>query len=559
MKKYLLIFFAFISLLAFGQEENRKHPRVTEVEEKLRDEAARYFARRYPGEAFFVRVDVNPLRRVRDNRGSSEGLPYFDAISEEDVDEWDDPTVPLSFLRHRVTKVTLAVSVPKDFTDEQLSSAREDLLSYLKLMPYRDEIRVERKLEAKVKPLLPPFFIPVTATVVGALIFFALLLRWSMGGRRSAPAATATAPVAAAPMPAAPASRDTRKAPARTSTDVRGDVNFHDPLKLMDVVRFKIETIGKSSTFPTLKDIITLDELGRVSPEKLGALIQAMPADWQKNLFSVGKGELWLEAFASPGSMDQDSLLVLDRLCRDRHFASGERAKEDLLIQLWRLDEKAVPFLRKLDQEIVFSLLNDLPKSISLPMAKKAFPGGWARLLDNRDNSLKLTGEHIRGWQKESELLYPKVEWKLLESYKKDREILSYLDRVTIEEEKDIYASLDRSSFVFQVRPAFYRVFELEDEAFRDFVGKFPLDKWALAVMNSSRNYIRQVTDALDDKKKVLFSNQLRLLDGNLSWEEQIQWRKSMAQALSEQNAVAQNTNTMPHSGVEEVEAAKSA
>ena len=82
-----------------------------------------------------------------------------------------------------------------------------------------------------------------------------------------------------------------------------------------------------------------------------------------------------------------------------------------------------------------------------------------------------------------------------------------------------------------------------EEEKFKEFVQGYPLDKWALAVMNSSRSYVRMVTDALDDKKKVLFSNLLRTLDGNISKDEQIQWRRTIAQAAYEAANLSKNFN----------------
>jgi hypothetical protein len=43
----------------------------------------------------------------------------------------------------------------------------------------------------------------------------------------------------------------------------------------------------------------------------------------------------------------------------------------------------------------------------------------------------------------------------------------------------------------------------------------YSLEQWALAVVNSSRNYIRSISDQLDEKRKVIFSSHLKQFDQN--------------------------------------------
>jgi hypothetical protein len=48
--------------------------------------------------------------------------------------------------------------------------------------------------------------------------------------------------------------------------------------------------------------------------------------------------------------------------------------------------------------------------------------------------------------------------------------------------------------------------------------------------MNSSRNYIKIVSDRLDDKRKMVFSSHLRKLDqAGLNLEEQNNWKNLIA------------------------------
>lgn len=528
MKHTFLAILSFLSMaLAWAQNGPVKHPRVAEVEERLRDEASRYFSRRFPGEPFFVRVEVSPLRRDTIAGTKSESLPYFDYESEESVDEWDDPKTPIAFLRHRVTKVSIDISVPEKFDDNRVAVIKDELSIYLKLLPFRDEIRVEKKL-TDTTPIVPMSVYAILAGVLASALLGGLIIR--SGFAKMKPQASA-APASAAPAASAPVrSRD--EGPKKSSTAVSGDVTFHDPIKTIDIVHLKLDQIEKSGTFPTLNDLMSLHAMGEKLPERLGALLCEMPGEWQKQLFPLGQGQSWLEAFSQHGRIDHECLMVLDRLGKERSFVGGDRPWEDLLIQLWRMGEKSIPLFKKIQQDHAFIILNALPKTLSLGIAKKAFPGAWGQLLDNKPGQVIIPPQLLADYLNQALALEPRFEWKMLQNYRKDRELLQYLDSVTIDDERDVYQTLPVDSFVLRVRPSFYRIFEQEGDAWRSFVASFPLEKWALVVMNSSRNYIRQITDALDEKQRLVFSQYLKALDQGFATEEQILWRRTMAEKL---------------------------
>lgn len=537
--KILTIFIILLQLAfsAMAQNVPVKHPRVAEVEERLRDEASRYFSRRFPGEPFFVKVEVSPLRRDMIAGRKTESLPYFDYESEESVDEWDDPKTPIAFLRHRVTKVTVDISVPEKFNDTRVAGIKDELSIYLKLLPYRDEVRVEKKLK-DTTPLVPFYIYPLVIGLLISALAGGFIIRSGFAKMKNQTNASGAAAATSAQPAAMPRSRE--EGAKKGSTAVSGDVTFHDPIKTIDIVHLKMDQIEKSGTFPTLNDLMTLHAMGEALPERLGALLCEMPSQWQKNLFPLGQGQSWLEAFCHPGRIDHECLMSLDRLGKERSFVGSDRTWEDLLIQLWRMGEKSIPFFKKIPQEHAFIILNVLPKSMSLGIAKKAFPGAWGRLLDNKLGQVLISPQVLNDYLAQTVAIEPKYEWKLLETYRKDRELLQYLDRVTIDDEKDVYETLPDDSFVLRVRPAFYRVFELEGEEWNQFVAGYPLEKWALVVMNSSRQYIRKLGEALDDKQRLVLSQYLKYLDSGFSLEDQIHWRKAMALTMSQQTSEKQ-------------------
>lgn len=529
MKLYLLLILIFSGNL-WSQIADTKHPRVLELEERLRDEASRYFERRFPGDAFFVRVDVIPLRRDTTSGARTESLPYFDYESEEGIDEWDDAKTPLPFLRNRVSKVSIEISVPEKFSDERIAGLRDELSIYLRLLPYRDDVKVERKIKDKTGLEIPGYAYVLIAGIFLATIAGAFVIR--TGLKKSSltnPAGSASSP-ALASAPSSTTSTRSRDAGAKaSSTSVSGDVTFHDPIKVIDIVHLKLEQIEKSQTFPTLSDLMTFSELAEKSSGRLSSIIGELPQNWRRTLFPLGVGQSWLEAFSQNERIDFESLNILDRLSRERSFAKKDRIWEDLLIQIWRAGDRSVAFFKKIPTDHAFLILDALPKTISLSIAKKAFPGAWGRLLEKGPTEIALTPTIIQDYLSQAYAYEPPLEWSLLEGYRKDREILEYLDTVSIDDEKDVYETIAEDSFVFKVRPPFFRVFEIEGEEWTIFLRRFPIEQWALTVVNSSRNFIRKVSDGLDEKQRLVFSQHLRRFDQQLDPKEQIRVRRTIA------------------------------
>jgi hypothetical protein len=275
---------------------------------------------------------------------------------------------------------------------------------------------------------------------------------------------------------------------------------------------------------------MSLDELCKNSNPGFGALIYEFKQSQQKNLFKVGRDSNWLQAFSSPGSIDQATMKTLDLITREREFSGNDREAEDLLIQVWRMGDKASNFFKNIDQEHALIILGMIPKSVSLHIAKKTFPGSWGKLLDNRTSNVLIDPKMMKEYLKKALEIMPWFESKLLENYKRDKELLTYLNKVSIDDEKDIYETLQEDSFILKVRPGFYRVFELEDDDLAQVIGSFPLDKWALVLINSSRNYIKLISDKLDDKKKMVLSTHLKRLDQTgINFDEQNSWKTIIA------------------------------
>ena len=513
--KWLLFLLTLLttSFVVQAQGLPNKHPRVMELEDKLTEEASLYFSRRYPSEPFFVKIEVTPLRRNLAQGASSDSLPYFDQESEEMVDEWDDPTTPLSFLRNRIVRVRVNASVPEKFDDLKIAEIKQELPIYLNLLPSRDEISVERKFK-HIQPETPHYIYYILGSLVFSSLLIGFMMRWSVS-KMKAPAASTSPGVASGPAPSSAGVTRSKSSQSKSSTAVSGEVTFHDPIKTLDIVHIKVKQIEDSGTFPTLRDLTLMSEICNRDPKLLGSIICELPRDWQKTLLWMGRDQQWLEAFSSPGQIGHEGLILLDQMSRQRNYTAGDRQWEDLLIQVWRLGDKASGFFKKMNSEHAFLILGLLPKSLALGVAKKCFPGAWGKLLENKPINVVIDSKSIEQYLSQALEIVPAFEWKMLEEYNKDKEILNYLSLISIEDERDIYETLNKESFIFNVRPPFYKIFELEPAKLSKLILDFSLDQWALAVVNSSRPFIKAISDQLDEKRKVIFSSHLKNYDQN--------------------------------------------
>ena len=529
----LVIYVSFLQIVN-AQVSNTKPLRVDDVEEKIEEDASSYFFRRYPGMAFSVNAQVDPLRTKISGSEIQESLPYFDFGPEAEFDVWEDPSMPISQLRNKVVRINVNISLPSDFDEAKVDGIKQDLFIYLRLTPARDDIRIDRKLSAINSSAIPNHYFYIIASLLLSSIILGGMIKWSAGtvkttgGTVGAEASQGTPVVSQSSGSSYTTER--RSANKRSADPISlNEVTVNDSLKLWEIASGRIKTILESNTFPTFPDMLVLDGLAEKHPSKLGAILFEMPLETQKKVMRFGKGEKWLEAYSNPGKLDNDCLDVLEKMSRLRKLKSDTPEMEVLLIQIWRMEKLAETFIKLIPQDHSFAILDSLPKSISLPLARRVFPGGWGKLLDRKQIVLLTDHSFVVSYTEKTKEIMPFYDDLLVDQYSKDREILTYLDSVNIQDEKEIYEVLDEHSFVKKIRKPFYPIFNLSPEKFTGLVFNFPIEAWAYVTINSPRSYAKMVADSLDDKKKILFSSFLKGLDASppavadvVDWRQQI-------------------------------------
>ena len=435
------------------------HPRVLEMEIMLSKEAEGFLLRRYPEEPFGVTVHVEALRRDT-YKEDSEKLPYLNS-EEEIVDEWDSD-LPLVALFSRIKKATIKVDARKDLTDETVKEISDKLISYLKLVPGRDTVEITRTIKPveKVKDYSNYYF----ATAFGFVFLVGLFFVTRFGIKKEAGSAAAGGGAMPMAAPSYSSSGSKGKSDVSTSkflsdaTRLKGDINFTDTLKTIDILRQKITSLTSQSNFPSLNDMIVFEELAMQSPESFGALLFEFPKEIQHKIFFRGRSNLWFKALANPGTISIDCYMAVESMLRKKQMNSNE-LWEDVLIQMWRLDTESVNFLKKIKYDHAMSLLSGMPKNISVPLAKKAFPGNWGAILTTTEKAeANIDDAQLKDYLQTSLSMKPYFSFRNADEFKKESEIIKFVRYASITDEEEIYETLGETSTIKDLRPPFYKI-----------------------------------------------------------------------------------------------------
>jgi len=514
MKRIVLTLLLGISIAASAQVPGeRQHPRVSELQDKLTDYARDYLKTRLPDIPFLVTLRIEPLRRAP-NSGyqiQNERLPYFEIAEEEIRDEWDDPSASLYALQARIQKTTLVVTLPQGLKDAEVDEIKDSLTTLLRLVPGRDEIRVERRSWS----IGETFWNYVSLASALLLVLLAGLLVVSrMGAKRLAnailqikPKDTDKSEGVSLPLPA--------PAPGATGGEgkgANGSLRFSDPLRTREFIGGRVHALSQDAHFPNLEAMIAMDKVARQAPHQLGALVAEFPKIKQEEIFSLSYQHYWLDAFSNPGELGPESLELIDRLSRI-HYEPEQSHWNALLIQVWRMGNDRPAFMKEIKREEAFAILKRLPSSISIPVARIAFPGAWAVLLDASFQPEDLATARLKALFEMALKRCPRLEYEALARYRQDRDLLDFLQLASHTEEREIYEALPKGSYLWMVRPPFYRIFQAEPEIMKTLLERVTLDEWSLALFNLPREARKVIEDTFTSKQKYLFVNKMRAID----------------------------------------------
>jgi hypothetical protein len=501
--------------LPVAAEVVKKHPRVAQLEDALRESASVYLKARLPDSPFLVSVSVDPLRRASTSTGAGqrEQLPFIDAAVEEMQDEWDDPQVTLQELIGRSNKISVSIALSTALTDNETIEVKEALMQSLHLLPARDEIKVNLRTWSSSSN---KWFYPALA---GALAFimlagFFVVLRATTSRLATALAthkpagAGGAAPIVSAPMPS---SGGFSRGDAG-STTIKGDVNLSDPMKARELMVGFVEQIQARPLFPSLAAIIELETYGKTNPNGLGAVIGELPEALKIRLYSLGSSKVWFTALNAPGLLTMRELELVQRIVREP-LSGRTRAVEEMLIRVWRLGAELPTFLRTLPKDTAMAILAALPKGVAISAARRALPGAWAELLDPAFSPKALKDADAVKIAEQAESVRPLANITDFLRLKQEHELREHLRVASLEEEREVYLASRPDAAIHSMRPPFYVVLEASDEQLKDLVPRVKVEQWALALFNVERPLRAKIQAHMSEKQNFLLVERLKALD----------------------------------------------
>ncbi len=517
-----------------------KRPRVIELEHNLSTVSGELFVHRFPGTPYSISVEVTP---ESPQAKEASNLPYFDEIDTNKIDVWADENISAYQLLAHVQKIKIVVNVPVNINDVDLGNWKDLVISHLGLKNGRDEFIVSRTIPVEeVNPFLPkhwPFYLGISILFLLLLFVILKLTAKDLKIKVKMPPPAPAGASGGAPPPLPPqASQGDSGASSGNGGGGMGfgpgvDLSVSDPLRLAEVLQQKISAILASGTFPTLNDMALIYKLCLQSPAQASALIYQFPADEVAKILKYSNHFCFLEALATSGGLSSQTLMLAETMLRNRALKSPSAVAEQLFITIWRLGSDSEIFFKTLPQEESLKLLYFFPKDFSLPIARNLYPGAWGSLLDESIDVTIPEESQLLAYKDSTVKIKPYFDQKDLALYKKQKELLVYVKSAAIDEEREIYKSVQKNSFLAKVRPPFFEILDCSPELFKPFFLNYHLDQWALALINEPRTYIKKVFDELDEKKSYLFSTRLKTFDqGNFSQEDKKNLREKMATAF---------------------------
>lgn len=520
----------FILLMAFNigwTQDLIKTDRVPEVEAELRKEIIEHVARLLPKESFTVTVKVIPLKRLPSSQAQIDVLPFYESGTENDLyEEWDDPSISYYVLINRVKEVTVSLSLHKSYTLKNEANFRDDLFKSVGLISGRDQLdikMVEMQAFTKTTSLNDFNWYYISGVILVITFFIATFILLNRLAQSKIPspsqnatssntqASTSSIQQSAASLGSA-AIRSYSHDTSSHNNSIHGDITFTDSLKLNSYLKEKITLLVSKEGFPELSTLKTLEEFCEIDQPGFSYLISHFPEHAKKMTYNYGRNQNWIKAFSRPGVATKNVLIYINRLLQDQAYSKNPET-EKLFIAAWRLGNQLKEYISVISQEESKYLLFNLPKNLSLPIARNMFPGEWAFLFAESKVQINITPERIQELISLAQKIKPNLDLELITTYTNQEELLDYLKQCSPEEEREIYQSYRGSTPLSNLRSPFYIFFEMEESERLLIFKKFDIRSWAFATFGISREFRSKVDVLMSEKEKFLFKIYLTDLD----------------------------------------------
>jgi hypothetical protein len=483
------------------------HPRVQELEKMLQGEIQTSIRDLIPGQSFHAKVSIEALHRQTAKQPEKQSLPYFE--SEDEIkDEWDSPNKTDFELLARVTRISVKASVPATLTKDQLADVKQAIMSRIPYVEGRDLIEVDQRdwPEPTTHNKYTAWILGIGVALMSILgVMYFIVSYLSLGRvtkaikhiKISPGESTTSSPVPSFSQP-----------PPTTS----GQLQFNDTLRMTEVIFTLIKGLESSAAFPELEHMLLLDQYLESHPGSAGALLCEFPVHLKNKLLAYSFSESWLKGLTNAGDMDGISFEIANKLTRIQRGQLSSTWNE-LLILCWRLNSRLPVFLKKLDASDSLLILRSLPQSIAIKAARELLPGEWAAVLKQTAITEVMMEEKIERYTKLALEESPLRSTGALEQYKKDVDLVKYLQTSDPEFEKEVYGAGGSDSSLEVLRPPFFPVLELDAKTMKEFSMEISIEEWSVALMNIPKRARHNLDLTFSDKQKMRLSELLKRND----------------------------------------------
>ncbi len=458
--------------------------RLPEIEEFYTTKVSDLLKMRFPNTPYtvFVQLDVGDKkkdfsRKKEVKRGGIQTiqLPYLE-VEDEELTVWERADVPLATLVGLLDKVLIRVQIDSETGDADLKELQENIAKQLKLDASADSIEIAKvdfnskeKTRAKVWAVIG--FLLTSIVLFGIFWYLSkhsvrqlvkgLAQPISEIGKSTQEFANSALSMAA----------DMNQAPSVSSTSMNAveDDHLSHGSNLIEIRKSALELIERNKDMfqnPDSKFIGFLEQQGSDSPGQMGAILAELDQNSLKTLYKYGWGEWWFTALASPAPLTPGSIRILSEIDRLRlrwNFSEEKSAtsyKEAGLAFTRLSQEELFQILQGTSIQEAEPILDLLPRTQALGVAKQLFPGQWAQLLENRKSLQSLKPEFVEKLKKKAIEVKPLRLENQIQNFFADLDLVKYLDIATPRDERDFYLVLPQDSKIKQDRIPFYKVFD---------------------------------------------------------------------------------------------------
>jgi hypothetical protein len=215
---------------------------------------------------------------------------------------------------------------------------------------------------------------------------------------------------------------------------------------------------------------------------------------------------------SNPGEMDSTAFEIMNKLAK-HHRGNVNLKWEELLICCWRLGDNLTQFLKGIPEKDALAVLVHLPQNISIRVAREMMPGEWAVIFKKKPSDVKIDDAHVEKYRDQSLKIQPLRSIDMLDSYKRELDLIKYLKIVDPVMEKEIYGALPKDSSLHTARPPFFKIFDADGVELKDFVGSVPIEDWSWALLNLPRSTRVEIERCFTDRQKFRFIELIKQFD----------------------------------------------